>query len=236
MQDSESLEYQDQLLRGLTHKMNNILSLFHGYLGLLLEDEKLDANTLSGLNRIREGAFTASGLMDRLQSMVRPSTLKLREVNLGEVLGSCQKGFEELATRGVRITVSCQDNLPPIFADPARIRTVLSEIVSNAIEASPDQDEVRIEAGIDMASAQHSNSIRTSPWVLISVKNSGNEIPPSVLKRIFEPFFTTRQSRSAFGLGLPVAQALARQLGGSLTFEHTAEATVCSVRLPLHKS
>ncbi len=34
-------EFQDQLVRGLSHRMNNILTLFHGYLGLLLESEHL---------------------------------------------------------------------------------------------------------------------------------------------------------------------------------------------------
>ena len=44
------------LVRGLTHKMNNILSLFHGYLGLLIEDKKLDRETMAGLLRIRDSA------------------------------------------------------------------------------------------------------------------------------------------------------------------------------------
>ena len=35
-------DFQDQLVRGLSHRMNNILSLFHGYLGLLMDDQKLD--------------------------------------------------------------------------------------------------------------------------------------------------------------------------------------------------
>ena len=35
-------EFQDQLVRGLAHRMNNILSLFHGYLGLLMDEQKLD--------------------------------------------------------------------------------------------------------------------------------------------------------------------------------------------------
>ena len=38
----EHSEFQDQLVRGLAHRMNNILTLFHGYLGLLLDNKKLD--------------------------------------------------------------------------------------------------------------------------------------------------------------------------------------------------
>ncbi len=45
----EQSEFHDHLVRGLTHKMNNILSLFHGYLGMLMEDQKLDRDTMTGL-------------------------------------------------------------------------------------------------------------------------------------------------------------------------------------------
>ena len=41
----EHSEFQDQLVRGLAHRMNNILTLFHGYLGLLMDNQKLDKET-----------------------------------------------------------------------------------------------------------------------------------------------------------------------------------------------
>jgi len=236
MQDIDPLDFQDQLLRGLTHKMNNILSLFHGYLAMITEDQSLDASTLAGLNRIKEGAFSASELMDRVQSLIRPTSIKVREVNLREVLGACQKGFELLASRGVKLSLTCEDNLPPVCADPNRLRTILAEIVSNAVEASPENGLVRIEAKFDTGAAQYAASVRTSPWALITVRNNANPIAPEAMKRVFEPFFTTRQSRSAFGLGLPVALALAKQLGGSLRFEQNGNESVCSLRLPLHQA
>src|SRR6478752_1797568 len=46
-------DFQDQLVRGLAHRMNNILSLFHGYLSLLVENENLDPATLDGLAMIK---------------------------------------------------------------------------------------------------------------------------------------------------------------------------------------
>ena len=80
----EHSEFQDQLVRGLAHRMNNILTLFHGYLGLLLDNKQLDPATVEGLNRIKEGAKAASELMDRTHSLVRPSAVVWREINLGD--------------------------------------------------------------------------------------------------------------------------------------------------------
>ena len=79
-------DFQDQLVRGLAHRMNNILSLFHGYLSLVVENEKLDPATLDGLAKIKLGASQASELMDRAQALVRPTASVLREIDLGQYL------------------------------------------------------------------------------------------------------------------------------------------------------
>ena len=66
-------------------RMNNILTLFHGYLGLLLDNKRLDKGTLEGLTKIKEGARAASELMDRTHSLVSPADgLIWREVKLGD--------------------------------------------------------------------------------------------------------------------------------------------------------
>src|SRR5687767_13070788 len=79
-------QFQEQLIRGLTHRMNNILSLFHGYLGLLMDDRKLDAVTREGLAKIKEGARAATELMERTNALVRPASTTWREINLADLL------------------------------------------------------------------------------------------------------------------------------------------------------
>src|SRR5438067_12527036 len=82
----EQSEFHDQLVRGLTHKMNNILSLFHGYLGLLIEGKKLDRETREGLDAIREGAHVASELMDRTRAFATPSSTVWRQIEIGDFM------------------------------------------------------------------------------------------------------------------------------------------------------
>src|SRR5438093_10738722 len=80
----EHSEFQDQLVRGLSHRMNNILTLFHGYLGLLMDDRNLDPITRAGLNKIRDGARAATDLMERTHAISRPASSVRREVNLAD--------------------------------------------------------------------------------------------------------------------------------------------------------
>src|SRR4051812_2598511 len=127
----EHSEFQDQLVRGLTHKMNNILSLFHGYLGLLLENKQLDPAIVTGLARIKEGAKAASDLMDRTTALARPSSVVWRPVMLRGFLEMSQSFFDSLCADGVKVKVECPADIPPVWTDLSRLRTALVEVVRN---------------------------------------------------------------------------------------------------------
>src|SRR5215203_2372497 len=99
-------DFQDQLVRGLSHRMNNILSLFHGYLSLLVDNEKLDPTTLEGLAKIKLGASQASELMDRTQALVRPTATVLRAIAIGEYLRLLRPGFAQF--RGPRTQIELE--------------------------------------------------------------------------------------------------------------------------------
>src|SRR5690349_19091055 len=115
-------DFQDQLVRGLAHRMNNILSLFHGYLSLLVENENLDPATLEGLAKIKRGAAQASELMDRAQALVRPTTSVVREIDMGDYLRMLRPGFEQFRGPRTEIALEIDDELPLVHGDASRIR------------------------------------------------------------------------------------------------------------------
>src|SRR5258707_15848070 len=108
----EHSEFQDQLVRGLAHRMNNILTLFHGYLGLLMDNQKLDKETREGLAKIKEGARAASELMDRTHSLVRPPAVVWREILLHDFLHMLLPSFESLCGPKTNVILDCPDVLP----------------------------------------------------------------------------------------------------------------------------
>lgn len=229
----EHSAFHDQLVRGLTHKMNNILSLFHGYLGLLLENKKLDSAILDGLARIKEGAHAASELMDRTQALARPSSVIWREINLAEFLRILKPGLEAHFKRGVKLRIVCPDDLPRLWADVSRLRTIVTELVRNAGDASPADSEVVVEATEEaQLGFARSAAVKPVTWVSLSVTDQGPGIGPEVGPRIFEPFFTTKQDEHATGLGLTVALGLVQQLGGVIRFESKPGHTVFRLLMP----
>ncbi len=229
----EHSEFQDQLLRGLTHKMNNILSLFQGYIGLLLDDKKLDPATLNGLNRIKEGAGAASELMDRMSALARPSSLIWREINLCAFLHTMKPSFLSYLRPKATLKIECDDEMPHIWADTSHLRVATLEIVRNACEASPASGEITITAAAE-SPVPHGISSAAQPitWLSITVTDHGPGIPPNLKERVFNPFFTTKGKQNAAGLGLTVALGLVQRMGGVIRIDSKPGNTSVRLLLP----
>jgi two-component system cell cycle sensor histidine kinase/response regulator CckA len=232
----EQSEFHDHLVRGLTHKMNNILSLFHGYLGLLIDDKKLDRETVAGLLRIRDSADAAAKLMDRTKAFATPSSAVWRQVPAEDFFRMLMPSLQLYAERGIQLQVTCEPGLPELWADTSRLRVAMKEIVKNACEASPANGTVQI------AVKAHARPVRTRgrrapsappiSWTEISVTDAGKGIPANLNPKIFQPFFSTKNKRDSMGLGLSVALGLVQQLGGAIRLQSKPGKTTVKVLLP----
>ncbi len=229
----EHTEFQDQLVRGLAHRMNNILTLFHGYLGLLMDNQKLDKETREGLAKIKDGARAASELMDRTHSLVRPPAVVWREVRLHDFMRLLKPSFDALCGPRTKLTIECPDDLPPVWGDATRVKSAIFEIVRNACEATFAGGKVQITLG---TTHQPPGTSAKQPlqWISLTVTDGGPGIPEELGDRIYQPFFTTKKKQNATGLGLTVAAGYVQQLGGVIRYESEPGKTIFEVLLPAH--
>jgi signal transduction histidine kinase len=115
---------------------------------------------------------------------------------------------EELNARGVRVVVENEGALPAVMADPRGLRTILINLLQNAIAFSPEGGEVRIRAQ------------RRLGRVDLEIEDQGEGIDPQEAARLVRPFeqgesALTRTTEGA-GLGLPIVNLLCRAMGGVL--------------------
>jgi len=220
-------DFQDQLVRGLSHRMNNILTLFHGYLGLLMDNQELDKATLDGLAKIKHGAGQASELMDRTQSLVRPSTTVWRSIDLAEYLRFLRPGFDQFRGPKTEISLVIEDDTPRIQGDASRIKTAMLELVKNACEATfATGGHVRISLRGETQQGQRTK------WAVFSVTDDGPGIPEELQEKIFAPFFSTKKKQNATGLGLTLAMSFAHLHKGSLILASEPGRTTIELRIP----
>jgi two-component system cell cycle sensor histidine kinase/response regulator CckA len=230
----EYSEYQDQLVRGLAHRMNNILTLFHGYLGLLMDSKKLDAREREGLERITSGARAATELIDRTHALVRPASSAEREIDLGVLLRLLRTSFEARLGPKTELVMNVPDQLPIVCADAAWMKTAIVELVRNAMEATMAGGRVEVECR-KISDPNGNNDAKSHPWILLQVVDNGSGVPERIADQVFQPFVTTKTQHESAGLGLTLALTFAHRHGGDIRFESRRGKTIFEMRLPCRR-
>jgi PAS domain S-box-containing protein len=112
------------------------------------------------------------------------------------------------APEGVEVAVSASRGLPPVAADPDKLRQILTNLIDNAIKYSPDGGRVEVEIN------------RSGGRVRFRVADQGLGIPPAEQDRIFEKFFrldpNLTRGVGGTGLGLYISRELVTRMNGRI--------------------
>jgi len=106
--------------------------------------------------------------------------------------------------------------LPPLRADPKRLKQILIHLLENAIKFT---EEGKVTLGFQVLAEQHQ--------LQIEVQDTGIGIPPQKQARLFQPFAQAEGSYirkyGGLGLGLSLSRRWAEMMGGSITFDSPGE-------------
>ena len=121
----------------------------------------------------------------------------------------------------VTLETRVEPDLPKVVCDAAQVQQVILALAMNALEATPAEGRVSIEAAPD------------GDGVRLAVADTGVGIPKEHLDRIFEPFFTTKEAGKGVGLGLAVVYGIVSAHHGTIDVEsEPGRGTTFTVRLP----
>ena len=207
-----------QLIGDVSHELRTPLTASQGSMeGLIDGVLPADAETFQ---QIHAEAERLSRLVDDLQELSRVEArayeLDLADVHLPDLIAMTIKRLTPNA-RAKRITLTFRQanpptHLQPIRADADRLGQVLINLVSNAIQYTPEGGAVTLSA------ETVENNIQ------VTVSDSGIGIPPEHLKSIFTRFYRVDKSRSrasggGSGIGLTIARLLVEAHGGKIWAE-----------------
>jgi signal transduction histidine kinase len=134
-----------------------------------------------------------------------------------------------LSSKHIQLEKVFEPNLN-ICGFSGELRQLFSNLIANALEATPDHGKLQIRVG---CSREWSNNHR--PGVRVVVADTGSGISSANVRHIFEPFFTTKQD-SGTGLGLWLSYSIVQKHGGSIRFRSRTtpgrSGTVFNVFLP----
>jgi two-component system, OmpR family, sensor histidine kinase BaeS len=190
----------------LTHELRTPLAIIRGQAegigdGVYPSDQ-------AHLTPILDAAATLDTLVDALGTMTLADVggLKLHReaVEVPVLVTSSLAAFQSAAdAAGVRLVADVAPDMPPIDADPVRIKGVLGNLLSNAIRYTPQGGTVTAGAS------------RTGDQITFSVRDTGQGISNELRARIFERFVKGPGSPGS-GLGLAIAKDVVNAHGGTI--------------------
>jgi len=190
----------------LTHELRTPLAIIRG------QAEGIGDGVYPGdqahVTPILDAAASLNTLVDALATMtladVGSLRLKREAVDVPVLVTSSLAAFQSAAdAASARLVAELEPDLPAVDADPARIRGVLGNLLSNAIRHTPRGETVT-------ASAR-----RTGDSVTFAVRDTGQGIPSELRPRIFERFVKGPGSPGS-GLGLAIAKDVVTAHGGTI--------------------
>ena len=229
-------EGRQRLLRGITHDVKNPLGAARGYAELLTMGVKGPLNPeqqklVEGVDRSIDNALAIiSDLLDLARADSGGVNINRVEIDLNEIARQAVEDHRAAArAAGHHIEARTGSGTLMSYTDPARVRQVLDNLISNAIKytASTGTIIVRAEANAtDAPFASRSSAIR--------VIDNGAGIPAKQRERIFDEFTRIDDSdMKGHGLGLAIARRMARLLGGELGLgEHEGRGSTFVLWLP----
>jgi nitrogen fixation/metabolism regulation signal transduction histidine kinase len=218
--DEKELDSWMKLIRVLMHEiMNSIapitslsetLSRYYLPCGIPVSPDEVDEatiqTTIKGLNVIRERGNGLMQFVESYRKLTRLSKPEMKPFSIAELFDRMKILFASLEnSENVRLSVLVNPPGMELLADENQISQVLLSLLKNALQATENKPEGRIQllAGFNL---DHRAEIK--------VIDNGSGIPVEILEQIFVPFYTTRENGS--GIGLSLSRQIMRNHGGTL--------------------
>ena len=155
------------------------------------------------IDAVNENLTYINKIVSDLQDYTRPLKPSIQNANLAELIEGTILTVN--IPKRIELTTEIKDNSKAIQTDIAYLRRILTNLITNAVQAMPDEGKLTVKA------------VREKPKNNNCVQDTGVGIPAEVKTKMFTPLFTTKSKGQ--GLGLAVVKRLVEALNGTITFE-----------------
>lgn len=198
MVKQENLVNLGQAARTLTHEIKNPLSAITIQIALLKRQLK-DSEYLEEVELISKEVQRLIQLTNRVSDFLKNPEGQPEEIDVVEMINS----LIPLFSYEIKVLPESQKSATILF-DRDRLRSVLENLLKNAIESCEGRDpKVEVEITLDRRNIYH-----------IFIRDRGDGIKKGDTEKLFDPFFTTKIHGS--GIGLSISRQFLRARGGDI--------------------
>jgi signal transduction histidine kinase len=216
LMQSAKLESVGRLAAGVAHEVKNPLAIIQMGVDFLGADVPVESDAGAVIRDMEDAIQRADGVIKGLLDFSREKKLDIRKTNLNEViLDSLKLVSYELSHHNITVVEALSTALPPIYADPDKLKQVFINLFMNAIQAMGQNGKLRVASEARRLNKNDLNEAniggKFSPGdrvIILKVEDTGPGIDPASADKIFDPFFTTKSVGQGTGLGLSVSRTI----------------------------
>jgi signal transduction histidine kinase len=224
--EQRSAELREQFIAVLGHDLRNPLASIAS--GLRLLGKKVDSEGAGWINLMQVSVNRMAGLIDNVMDLARTRLgggmqLRLREESLEPLIQQIVGEFQNVHPN--RVITSHIDVAGTVKIDSTRMGQLLSNLLGNALSYGYPHEPIRV------------GSRTTESGFEISVSNKGPPIPDEAMPLLFTAFHRgdVQPNEKGLGLGLYIAQEIARAHGGEIRVTSSAEDTTFTAEFMLNR-
>jgi len=221
VRQAQKMEAIGTLAGGIAHDFNNILAAILGYTELTRSTMLQGTPEYRNLEQVVKASSRARDLVQQILLFSRQGAEELKPVRVSVIV----KEALQLLRATLPSTIEIRQSLSSlsesrILADPTQIHQVLMNLGTNAAHAMREKGgilEVCLSDVLPESDALSYPELKSGPYILLTVSDTGHGMDRSVMDRIFDPFFTTKKSGEGTGMGLSVVHGIVKRHNGILS-------------------
>jgi two-component system, OmpR family, osmolarity sensor histidine kinase EnvZ len=189
------------MLAGISHDLRTPLARLRLETEMSVADEEARRNMASDIDQL-------DAIIDKFMDYARPGETQMRPVHVGQLVEREAGRFRDPAQ--IRVTSRVAIDVR-VMADEVELGRVFLNLFENARRYGRGT-----YTGVAEVTVSH---VKTGPWVIISVRDTGPGVAPEKLSQLTTPFFRGDAARTAAtgaGLGLAIVDKAMARMGGSL--------------------
>ncbi|EAQ78585.1 sensor histidine kinase [Blastopirellula marina] len=234
LRHADRLKTVGRLAAGIAHELGTPLNVVAGRAGLIAAGKLSETETRESAKTIKAEANRITLIVRQLLDFARQSRPQRADENVSLLTDRTISLLQPLAEKkGVAITADDAERIVASI-DSSQIQQVLTNIIMNAIQATPDGGQIAISIQRKTRRSPEQTEGDVADYVRIDVQDNGSGIDEQTREQLFEPFFTTKDVGEGTGLGLSIAFGIVQEHGGWIDVASQPGDGACfSIYLPI---
>ena len=234
------LESLGTLTGGIAHEFNNMLGVILGHAELAEMEIAEWSPAKKNIEEIRKASLRAKEVVMKLMRAAQKMPTVKKPTAISDVIKESVNHIKKIIPETIDLSLDIHCSNETIMGDSAEINQVVMNLYDNAIYAMQGQHgvlSVRLEPiDLTLESEIRFDGLDPGKYVMLTIKDTGAGIVPSIMNRLYDPYFTTKDVDEGLGMGLAVVHGIVKNNRGAINIaSEFGKGTTVEVVFPLTK-